>query len=310
MHLSVVLAVESPRPAVSRHHALWSADFPQLQRTKTAIARPTCIDDLIAKKASGQPSWAVAAISQAFQCRGDLADPARIVINGIRRSSPATREIDTIPMSGNRERNQTESTSQLIRLSAGILIAAVVVIAGLIAGGIFDPKPIGDLVRTDHPGQFEQGTAGERFIELSPPWAPGQPPDRYSIRLRAALANGDADSGYGLALAGEESRLALAVSPLGYVTVQEETTAGQSGNHIPWSTWPHVRTGGETNEIWIDVAADERQSDISIMINRESLWHGEVAWRPRQIGLWLVVFDSPIQVEFSSLEWFVEPAGQ
>lgn len=29
MHFSVALAVGLPRPAVSRHHALWSADFPQ-----------------------------------------------------------------------------------------------------------------------------------------------------------------------------------------------------------------------------------------------------------------------------------------
>jgi hypothetical protein len=29
IHLSVALAVGSPRPAVSRHRALWSADFPQ-----------------------------------------------------------------------------------------------------------------------------------------------------------------------------------------------------------------------------------------------------------------------------------------
>ncbi len=29
------------RPAVSRHRALWSADFPQLRTSETAITRPT-----------------------------------------------------------------------------------------------------------------------------------------------------------------------------------------------------------------------------------------------------------------------------
>lgn len=53
--LSVALAVGSPRPAVSRHLALWSADFPQFRRTKTAIARPTCYPDRTVIRARRQP---------------------------------------------------------------------------------------------------------------------------------------------------------------------------------------------------------------------------------------------------------------
>src|SRR5690606_32162193 len=41
IHLSVALAVGSPRPAVSRHRTLWSADFPQPGHCPAAITRPT-----------------------------------------------------------------------------------------------------------------------------------------------------------------------------------------------------------------------------------------------------------------------------
>ena len=38
---SVALSVASPRPAVSRHPALWSPDFPHARRSARAIIRPT-----------------------------------------------------------------------------------------------------------------------------------------------------------------------------------------------------------------------------------------------------------------------------
>jgi len=42
IHLSVALSVGLPRPAVSRHRALWSADFPQPGCHQAAITQPAC----------------------------------------------------------------------------------------------------------------------------------------------------------------------------------------------------------------------------------------------------------------------------
>jgi len=75
--LSVALAVGSPRPAVSRHRALWSADFPQLRNSGAAITRPTWYCSLNDLQASLQvpnragrnyqltidPAWSAAPVS-------------------------------------------------------------------------------------------------------------------------------------------------------------------------------------------------------------------------------------------------------
>jgi hypothetical protein len=40
IYLSVALSVGLPRPAVSRHRALWSADFPRREKAETCLVKP------------------------------------------------------------------------------------------------------------------------------------------------------------------------------------------------------------------------------------------------------------------------------
>lgn len=191
-------------------------------------------------------------------------------------------------------------------LAAGLLLAAVVAVI-LIAVGTFDPKPHGRLLRTDHPGTFEQEGAGERVIAVDAPWPAGSSPERYSVRLSVAQTEGDPDSGYGLVLEGESGRLVVAVSPLGYAIVREEG-GGRPTDHVPLSAWPHVVDG--ENEIWLDIDTADGRAAITAAVNREHLWRGETDWSPDRAGLWLAAFEHRAEVEFRSLEWFAEAADQ
>lgn len=206
--------------------------------------------------------------------------------------------------------DQSERVRRVLRLTAAALLIAIIIATALVVAGTFDPKPFGPLLQIDRPGRFDQRERGERTIELDVPWPAESPPERFSVRLTAAQAGGDPDSGYGLAIGDGRDRLIVAVSPLGYAAVREETDGRQPVYLIPWSTWPHVRTGDDANEIWLDIAGDDERAEITVMINRELFWRQETAWRPDRIGLWLAAFDGPVEVEFRSLEWFAEPADQ
>ncbi|MCZ2113234.1 MAG: hypothetical protein LC131_05310 [Anaerolineae bacterium] len=200
-----------------------------------------------------------------------------------------------------------ERVRRALCLSAAALLLAIVATVALIAAKTFDPKPFGRLLRIDQPGTFEQSEVGERVIALDAPWSAGSPPERFTVRLRAAQAGGDPDSGYGLVLGDGDNRLVVAASPLGYVAVREEKRGGQPVYLTPWSTWSHVRPGEEANEIWLNVARNGGRATITALVNREYLWQGDVAWPPDRADLWLVAFSEPVAVEFRSLEWFAGP---
>jgi hypothetical protein len=172
----------------------------------------------------------------------------------------------------------------------------------LIALGAFDPQPLGPLLRADQPGIY--ATAGETFVPQSPPWSSGKPPGRFSVRLTAANAAGELDSGYGLALGDDNRRLIVAVSPLGYIAIWEEASGGEPIYLQPWQTWPHVRTGQEANELWLDVETAGDDSRIAVWLNRELLWRGELDRLSPEVGLWLGSFDGATTVDFQKLEWF------
>ena len=202
---------------------------------------------------------------------------------------------------------RSERVWRVLWLLAALLLVVAVAVFALIAVGTFDPKPFGRLLRADQPGAFEQSGVGERVVALDAPWPAGSPPQRFTVRLRATQTGGDPDSGYGLVLYGEDGRLVVAVSPLGYVALREEA-GGQPTYLIPWSTWPHVVDG--ENEIWLDIDGEGERTTITAAVNREHLWRGETEWSPDRAGLWLAAFEDRAEVEFRSLEWFGEAADQ
>ena len=117
-----------------------------------------------------------------------------------------------------------------------LLVAATAVIILLILSGVNDPKPMGALV-VERP----------LFPQIIAPQAPQLswledpiPAGSYSVRLTAAQEKGQEgrgmDIGYGLVLGSEKAYLAVAVSPLGYLSVWQQN--GQETEVIlPWQTW-------------------------------------------------------------------------
>ncbi len=159
-----------------------------------------------------------------------------------------------------------------LRGALAYLLATAVFLIILIATGVFDPKPIGEL-QTSLPGtSLTVSEPGQMITWLDEMLPEGD----FSVRGTAVYQSGSLDSGVGFALGDETSQIIVAVSPLGYVLVQENDTAV-----LPWQPWPHIQLENEPNEIWIDV----RDEEITVRINRELLWQGIYSLPTRNIGL-------------------------
>ncbi len=185
--------------------------------------------------------------------------------------------------------------SGLRPLYLAVLLGTAVLIT-LILSGVFDPKPIGLPAWDVEPGEVQVAAGGELVEWLQN--APTLPP-AYTLRLTAALVSGENDSAYGLAIGGADERLTIAVSPLGYVMIE------QGGEPIlPWQTWPHVRTGEQTNEIWLDVRPSGAINQLTVRLNRELLWSGELEWSGKEIGLTAESFGETAVINFQRLELF------
>src|SRR5210317_612519 len=106
-----------------------------------------------------------------------------------------------------------------------VLLALVIVITSLIAIGFFDPKPIGSLALHQKLNQTVQVVDEIQMALIETPVR-----DKFSVRLVAALKSGDADIGYGLKIGAPGSSVIVAVSPLGYVTIKNDTDIGDAAH--------------------------------------------------------------------------------
>jgi hypothetical protein len=194
----------------------------------------------------------------------------------------------------------------LIYAAITLLIATIILFL-LIFAGIFDPKPIGRLSIRDDLERRE--SVEDTFLTFIPHRASS---NDYSIRLTASWIGGNPDIGYGLAIGDGLSNAVVAVSPTGYATITElplEGDIGDSGRkgnleprpEIPWRTWPHVKIGSSSNEIWLDI---EDSEVVAVRINRELLWEGNLPLTGNKIGLWAESYDGPAVIEFYSIELF------
>lgn len=194
--------------------------------------------------------------------------------------------------------------SLLVILVAILIITTLFLITILL--GVFEPQPWGDRVAGIQPGLFALTANSERMIPLSPPAELDDAGLRYSIRLQAALAEGEPDSGYGLRLGDADRAITLAVSPLGYVGLWETSGDKEPVYILPWQTWPHVREGTAINEIQVDVDPGPRGTIVSARINHEQLWRGQLGSISPEARLWLAGYGGPATVDFQSVEWFVD----
>ncbi len=160
---------------------------------------------------------------------------------------------------------------QTLRGALAYLMATAVFLIILIASGVFDPKPVGERQTTLPTTTLAVSEPGQTILWLDQMLPEGD----FSVRGTAVYQSGSLDSGVGLALGDENSQIIVAISPLGYVLVQEDDTAV-----LPWQTWPHVQLEDAPNEIWINVRGEE----VTVRINRELLWQGLVSLPTRNLG--------------------------
>jgi len=185
-----------------------------------------------------------------------------------------------------------------LRWLAGLLAGTAVLVISLIMLGVFDPKPVGELVwERPLPAQTVPGLTRQIF------WLDEKTPDAdFSLRLTSAHQSGEIDSAYGLLLGSEDDYLVIIISPLGYAAVEERHSSAII-SHSAFQPWPHINPN--ENEIWLDVV-DGR---IAIRINRERYWAGEVGEIGDGIGVYGESFGETAVIAFPQLQFFavVEP---
>ncbi len=180
---------------------------------------------------------------------------------------------------------------RLLKLGAVLLWGTAVFLITLIATGTFDPQPVGAKVWSQSlqtiaiPAKTQKMTWLDERI----------PKQSFSVRLTAVLTAGDLDSGYGLALGNDDNALIIALSPLGYATIEQN---GQT--LLPWQPWPHVKTGNGCNEIWVEWVDEQ----LMVRVNRELLWAGEVEMPAGNLGVYGESFVDTAVVEFREIELY------
>lgn len=178
-----------------------------------------------------------------------------------------------------------------LRLALAGLLFTAVALTVIISAGFADPQPVGESSWTHPALSLEIEAEGEEVVWLRP--APAPP---FSLRLTAVWQAGEPDSGAGLLLQpGAGPPLRIAVSPLGYATIQ----AGDAPPLL-WQPWPHVRPGGQPNEIWLDVT----ETEWRVRLNRELLWRGQMPGAPIRLGVGGVTFGGTAVYAFEEITLF------
>jgi hypothetical protein len=168
----------------------------------------------------------------------------------------------------------------------------------LVAAGVFDPQPLG----------VQQWSAEPGLLVVSEPHIDWQTAvaGAFSAEMGASYNSGATDSGYGLVVGDAQAHLGVAVSPLGYLTVWE-TLGTTTVDHLPWQTWPHVRTGQAANDLRLDWDGET----VTLWVNRERLWDSaETSALTRctdcQLGIWGQSFAGETTVNVTALRLFYD----
>ena len=185
-----------------------------------------------------------------------------------------------------------------------LLIGTVVLIVSLTALGFFDPIADGEPVWRTELGSMHihPESAEVRRLMDDLPRSP------ISVRLTAAHESGEMDSSYGILLGQENGNIAVMISPLGYVAIwQQSSDAGfeTKDYYLPWQTWPHVRTAGQTNEILVYLDGDT----MTVRLNREWLWEESNIEPGEWIGIIGESYGGDASIDFHLAEISAVEAG-
>ncbi len=152
--------------------------------------------------------------------------------------------------------------------SAWLILPFIIAGIGFISAGVFDPPLAGPLQA--HAQLAPVTVAAEQTRITALPLTVHTP---FSLQMSARLAEGSAETSYGLQFAEDDRQLTLAVSPAGYVRVWQ-VAGGQTIDWLPWQPWPHVRSGSVINTWWVNGGVE--QGSLVVRLN------GELLWRARQ----------------------------
>lgn len=184
-------------------------------------------------------------------------------------------------------------------LAITMMLTAVVLII-LIAAGTFDPGRMGNRL-----WQSESLNLAVAGGERETIWLTDVPESDFEVRTAVAHQNGEMDSGAGLVIESKCGQLLVASSPLGYATVQHSPSTSvrcSLPTDIPWQPWPHVKTGSESNELWLEVA----EGMVTVRLNREILWQAAVEIEAHQLGIYAESFGGEAEFEFQPIELFTK----
>jgi len=188
---------------------------------------------------------------------------------------------------------------------AVVLLGLTAVLLFLLIGlGLFDPRPLGQQTWTAEPLTLTIPADDRQITWLPEPLSPG----RFTIRGKVIHQSGEGDSGAGLVLADEDTAVVIAISPLGYVTIQQTPPITDNRlpiTEMPWQPWPHVHTGSEPNEIWLDVVDEQ----MRVRINRELLWTGDLPFQPTRAGVYGQSFGDTAVFDFQQITLFADTKG-
>jgi hypothetical protein len=189
------------------------------------------------------------------------------------------------------------SKSRILTSLALFLIVSISLLISLISFGSFDPiKDIEPVWQIElEPMQIPAKTSDFRWLKVELPQSP------LSFRLKARYASGDLDSAYGIVLGREDEIIIVMVSPLGYVSIWQESAPLNSGPkeiYLPWQVWPHVMKDDLENEIYATL--DKNQ--LSVYVNRERLWMSSEIKSADRIGIMGESFGGDATVDFELAE--------
>lgn len=164
--------------------------------------------------------------------------------------------------------------ASLALLYAVIIFSAI--LAGLVLGGVGDPRSIGELTVYDEldnmagwsvwPGEAT-ATPGQSAFHLVIPEAemsafivaPYEFRTPGTLELAARQEGGPSESGYGLwwGQGPDSTCVVVAINGNGYFTVFE-VIGGQAKRPVEeWQRFPHIRPQGETNRLQVDLVGGQ-----------------------------------------------------
>ncbi|HSM58807.1 MAG TPA: hypothetical protein VK879_21815 [Candidatus Sulfomarinibacteraceae bacterium] len=187
---------------------------------------------------------------------------------------------------------------RVLGIGAVLLLVSAVAAISLISAGVFDPRPAGPQQQrlSLDPLALSAGERRDRWQEELDVTAP------FSLRLTAALQEGEIDTAYGLTVGDPQRSLTIAVSPTGYAAVWQTDGDGQEEMLMPWQSWPHVARGQQVNEIQVDV----QQGQVTVRVNREILWQRALTNVHGGVALHAESFGQAATVDFQELVLFHE----